>query len=121
MVSKKALIVTTCALGLAATLMLAPARASAPSVDSGINGAIGVLVTDVRDRHIEGAKVWYQSDSSGAKSNTLITDRNGNVFFPDIKPGVYTVIASHDDVGEGKVLVKVMRYRKSQVKVVLGR
>ena len=121
MIGKSALLLTVCTVGLAATLMIVPAHASAPSVESSTNGAIGVLVMDRTDRRIEGAKVWAESHTTGAKTEILITGRDGTVFFADVKPGAYTVIAEKDEVGVGKARVKVMRYRKSRVKVVLTR
>lgn len=106
-------------MGLAAALLAAVAVA-APAVAQS-TGMIKGKVVDGSNQIVEGATVIIESKDGGSRRFKVSTNKKGEYIQIGLAPGMWTVTASKDGVGQGTSQVKISLGSSEQVDLTLGK
>jgi Tfp pilus assembly protein PilF len=106
-------------MGLAAALLAAVALAAPAAAQS--TGMIKGKVVDGANQIVEGATVILETKDGGARRFKVTTNKKGEYIQIGLAPGLWTVTASKDGVGQASQQVKIALGATEQVDMTLGK
>jgi Flp pilus assembly protein TadD len=106
-------------MGLVAVLLAAVALAAPAAAQS--TGMVKGKVVDGANQIVEGATVILETKDGGARRFKVTTNKKGEYIQIGLAPGVWTVTASKDGVGQATQQVKIALGSTEQVDMTLGK